>query len=136
MTVEEFLTNVDCAEGCWPWAGYRQREGYGLVRKKGQPAEAAHRVAYRLFVGPIPPGMVVMHRCDNPPCVRPDHLRVGTQAENLADMRAKGRAPKPGTHCRRGHPFDGVNGAGFQICSTCTRARQARYNRKRRINAH
>lgn len=135
MTVQEFFARVQATGGCWPWLGYRQRDGYGLVRKKGQPAEAAHRVAYRLLVGPIPAGFVVMHRCDNPPCCRPSHLIVGTQAENLADMRAKGRDRKPGTHCRRGHPFVGVNSAGAQVCQPCTKARQDRYNQKRRANA-
>jgi hypothetical protein len=51
----------------------------------------AHRIAYELECGPVPEGMFVLHRCDNPPCVRVSHLFLGTRADNLADMRAKGR---------------------------------------------
>lgn len=83
---------------CWPWMGATNMCGYGIVRAERQPDGTqplvlAHRVALSLALGrDIRPGLVVSHICDTPRCVRPSHLRELTIAENLADMRAKGRA--------------------------------------------
>lgn len=79
---------------CWEWQGTRRRDGYGVVYVDGRQRRA-HRVAYEQAYGPIPAGRSVCHRCDNPPCVRPSHLFVATQADNLADMRGKGRHFSP-----------------------------------------
>lgn len=78
------------ANGCWQWTRSTQGNGYGTVRY-GTGMKRAHRVAWILVHGPIPAGMCVLHRCDNPPCINPDHLRLGTQAENLCDMFRKKR---------------------------------------------
>jgi hypothetical protein len=75
--------------GCWVWKGSK-RKGYGLMWRDGQ-ATSAHRVCYEAFKGPIPKGMVVRHSCDNPSCINPGHLDLGTQAENVADREARGR---------------------------------------------
>ena len=72
---------------CWPWLGRLDSDGYGMF---GQ-SEKAHRAAYEDQVGPIPRGLFVLHRCDNRPCCNGAHLFPGTQQDNLADMRAKGR---------------------------------------------
>lgn len=73
-------------DGCWEWQGQRNEKGYGYWRGK-----RAHRHSWEQANGVIPAGMFVMHVCDNPPCVRPDHLAIGTAADNTADMLAKGR---------------------------------------------
>lgn len=85
--------DVDETTGCWLWQRCVQINGYGQFRWKRR-TRIAHRESFLALVGPIPPGKVVMHNCDRPACCNPAHLRLGTQADNLADMRAKGRAPK------------------------------------------
>jgi hypothetical protein len=78
-------------DGCWEWTGARLPSGYGYLWN-GAAREYAHRFAWRLEHGPIPPGLEVRHRCDNRACVR--HTLLGTHAENMADMVARGRNPK------------------------------------------
>ena len=73
---------------CWVWTAYCIEQGYGRFRMPDQ-SEYAHRVAYQLLFGPIPEGLCVLHDCDNPPCVR--HLYLGTQLDNAADRKARGR---------------------------------------------
>lgn len=77
---------------CWEWLGVIRPDGYGQY---GKPKRMAHRLSWEHHRGPIPDGMNVCHRCDNPPCVNPDHLFLGTQADNLKDMTEKGRRAKP-----------------------------------------
>lgn len=86
---ERFWSKVRRGRGCWVWMGRRDKDGYGLSEQFGQVR--AHRAAYVSKHGSIPDGMCVLHRCDNPPCVRPDHLWVGTQADNVRDAARKGR---------------------------------------------
>lgn len=91
-------------DDCWEWKGARTACGHGKFSHAGQTRRtvSAHRFSYQMFVGPIPEGLVVRHRCDNPPCCNPQHLQLGTQADNVADITARGRR-KITTHCKRGH---------------------------------
>jgi hypothetical protein len=83
-----WMRNVTITEdGCWEWKRARTRCNYGQLADSTR----AHRFAYELFVGPIPPGMCVLHRCDNPPCTNPAHLFLGTNGDNVHDSVAKGR---------------------------------------------
>jgi hypothetical protein len=76
--------------GCWIWLRALDRHGYGNVYWRGRHTKA-HRAAYEAIVGPIPTGMNLCHRCDNPICINPQHMFIGTQQDNLADMTAKDR---------------------------------------------
>jgi len=85
-----FLSKVQKTEGCWEWQARREPFGHGSFYFQGRMVKA-HRVAWMLFRGEIPEGMCVLHHCDNPPCVNPEHLYIGTKADNHADMVKRGR---------------------------------------------
>ena len=88
---QKWLLNKE--NGCWEWSGSRFPSGYGQIKlTKQRKQEYAHRVSYEIHKGVIPKGMNVLHRCDNPCCVNPDHLWIGTDKENQQDMKAKGRS--------------------------------------------
>lgn len=76
---------------CWVWTSYRDPMGYGRFNITKRQPKLAHRVAYALVVGPIPDGIHACHRCDNPACVRPEHIFLGTALDNMRDMSRKGR---------------------------------------------
>lgn len=90
-------------DGCWLWMGLRHKQGYGKISYKGKTL-LAHRVVYALICGPIPKGMCVLHKCDNPPCCRYDHFWLGTRAENNHDMAWKGRAASGDKNYVHRHP--------------------------------
>lgn len=98
---ESFWRHVRTGSGCWEWTGATDRAGYGVFRIDGRKMTRAHRYSFTLNVGPIPEGLEICHRCDNPPCVRPDHLFTGTALQNRHDAMAKGRHPHGDSHGRR-----------------------------------
>lgn len=94
-TEERFWRYVEKTDSCWIWTGSsRTKKGYGMLQKIGGSkgkGMTAHRLSYQIHKGEIPESMVVMHSCDNPSCVNPDHLSVGTQSQNILEAIAKGR---------------------------------------------
>lgn len=89
-----FWPKVAKGEGCWEWRAGKFPSGYGAFCFRGRKAARAHRVAWILTNGEIPAGLLVLHRCDNRACVRPDHLFLGTNDDNMRDMVEKGRAAR------------------------------------------
>jgi hypothetical protein len=88
-----WASRVEIGDGCWGWHGSTNDKGYPHLKVAGT-VELAHRVGYRLLVGPIPAGMFLCHHCDNPGCVKPGHMFIGTHDDNMRDMVSKGRACK------------------------------------------
>jgi len=134
------------SSGCREWMGATNPKGYGNIRVEGKTL-LTHRVAWTLKHGPIPPGIKVLHHCDNPPCGQteptegyPDgHLLLGTYEENMADMVSKGRASngralKP--QCFREHDYTPENthirSNGTRQCKTCGRENTAAYTARNR----
>ena len=86
MTLKNFWERVNKTRQCWLWTGPLMKNGYGKGCR-----DLVHRLSWKIHHGPIPASMSVLHRCDNRRCVNPDHLFLGTQRDNLRDMREKGR---------------------------------------------
>ena len=105
---------------CWLWTGYQNHRGYGQASFNGK-VMLTHRISFTIQRGRLPlAGMKICHHCDNPSCVRPDHLFEGTDSDNMRDAVSKGRLPtlidgrtnNPNTqktHCKNGHPFSPEN---------------------------
>jgi hypothetical protein len=102
---ERFWAKVDVRgpDQCWEWTGSVNEHGYGKLAIKSKVGAKAHRLSWEINCGPIPDGACVLHKCDNPPCVNPSHLFLGTKKDNTHDMRAKGRMVPPPTHYGEKH---------------------------------
>jgi hypothetical protein len=124
-----FWRKVHRTPGCWPWGAARFASKYGMFSTGWGPYRRtyrAHRFVWELIHGRIPDGMCVLHRCDNPPCVRPDHLFLGTNQDHTDDMLAKGRhrtvsPPRLGDEvpCPRGHVGHFYRYANGRTCKVC-----------------
>jgi hypothetical protein len=137
----DFWKRVEKSDGCWLWFGFTDKDGYGIF-EQNHVRFRAHRYAYQIGVGPIADGLSVCHSCDNPRCVRPSHLFVGSNKDNLRDAARKHRTAKQKvTHCPHGHEYTQENTAILRVdrnkgygptrkCRTCMR-RQASVRRSR-----
>jgi hypothetical protein len=150
MGIEErFWSYVAKSERCWTWNGPSNEKGYGVLNlrsnsRKGINRRAfAHRFSYSLHFGAIEDGIFVCHRCDNPGCVRPDHLFLGTPLDNSRDMVEKGRVQhhqRERSACWKGHRYTPENTRyvrpknepAYRICKTCVRERARRAYRAHR----
>lgn len=125
-----FWPKVRISEGCWLWTAARLPNGYGSIGIAGKQ-HGAHRVSWAMANGRWPSGMV-LHRCGNRQCVRPDHLYEGNNSRNMLDAVEDGTHRQTRkTHCPAGHPYDEANTyvsptTGYRYCRTCNRDKAQR----------
>lgn len=133
VTDEQYLQRIrarsrSLPNGCIQWTGNANYKGYGMMSYRND-MWMAHRLVYKLKVGLIPAGMFVCHRCDNPGCINPKHLWLGTNSSNQRDAALKGRHQETKkTHCPRGHVYNAANTyltprRGLRNCKLCARIR-------------
>jgi hypothetical protein len=143
---DSFWSHVTKTDGCWLWRGGPVGDSYGMSWD-GSKNRKAHRLSWEIANGPIPDGLSVCHHCDNPRCVRPDHLFLGTNGDNVRDRDLKKRGAyasgngarcsenmekgaklcRERTHCPAGHAYSGrnlrINSSGHRRCRECCRKR-------------
>jgi hypothetical protein len=133
----------DLEDECIEWHGYRDKDGYGTVYVGNYKTVRAHRHVYEECIGPIPNGLILRHKCDNPPCVNPNHLEPGTQKDNARDRDERGRLKTrwtgEETYCQRGHEFGynpklqpGRNRKTARVCRQCHNERNRAYYQRQK----
>lgn len=133
---DRFWSKVPQGDGCWEFQGARRPEGYGVFQMgRGVGTVTAHILAWELTRGSRS-GLWVLHKCDNPPCCRPDHLYLGGPKENGRDMARRGRSRSAkATSCPQGHPYDPQNTyywGNVRRCRVCIKEQRAARYRARR----
>lgn len=139
--------DIRTQDECWQWLGASRSAGGGMISYLGKPRSAA-RISWLLVFGFEPPeDLDLCHSCDNPTCVNPNHLWIGTRSDNMKDSREKGRLKMPcergypnscsmQTHCKHGHPFDKSNTSlrrhNGRRCRTCNRLASRKHRLKHR----
>ncbi len=116
--------------GCWIWMGSLTGNEYGKLRVGHSKDFTTHKMSWVVHYGPVPDGKCVLHTCDIRSCINPNHLWLGTKAENSQDMVSKGRHKCPArdrTHCPKGHEYSGNNSQGRRICRVCQNAATLAY---------
>lgn len=127
----KFIKTVD---GCWNWtAAIRGKSGYGCIRYNKKIIDA-HRMSYLLFRGEIPPGMCVLHKCDNRLCVNPEHLFLGTYKDNYDDAIKKGRIDPHAHKLSRNHPNISSYklGCRCELCREIQKLRMRKYRKSKK----
>ena len=131
-----FYRRIKKTKTCWLWRGAlhtsKKRKWiypYGQLHVKGLPSQA-HRLSWEIHYGAIPDGLFILHKCDNPPCVRPDHLKSGTAKDNNRDALVKGHSIQWKGSCKKGHPLDDVYiypNKRQRYCRRCSRVSQLKW---------
>lgn len=116
------------ASGCWEWQYSVNKKGYGMFGIATSTTQLAHRVSFTLYKGDIPEGLFVLHHCDNPKCVNPEHLFLGTNTDNMRDAKAKGRLAK------YQHPSESHYSLGCR-CEDCKHIHKNYLKQYRLVNA-
>lgn len=138
--MDRFWNKVKKTDNCWFWTAGTFDDGYGKFKFEKKNRKA-HRISWLLTNGDIPEGMLVCHHCDNPLCVKPSHLFLGTPKDNTQDMIKKGRQHNiKKTHCKNGHEYSGANlkmtNKGYRQCRTCQNdSWNKMYQRKKSLKA-
>jgi hypothetical protein len=143
--IQRFLIKVDKTDSCWIWTANKDKNGYGRFKFERYP-HPAHRFSYKLFKGEIPKGMLICHSCDNPSCVNPEHLWLGSCSDNTRDMVSKnrhGKHMKSRTCCKNGHEYAVVGTFIYngkrpkRECRECKRnAEKRRRNTPEKLSAY
>jgi hypothetical protein len=133
--MDKYWKNVQKADGCWPWTGSYGKANRGQFYYAAGKRVGAPRYAWFMEHGIMPPkDKMVLHSCDNPNCVNPDHLRIGTAKDNMQDKIKSGNNHELNkTHCPSGHPYNDANTLRYRGQRACRACARAKYHRDKAL---